>query len=62
MLVLGAAFAAIALVMDSVWGMAAGAVRDWFGRSARRLDLIGGAAGLTMVGLGVGVAVTGRKD
>ncbi|WP_433384123.1 LysE family translocator [Actinoplanes sp. CA-142083] len=62
MLILGATFAAIALVMDSVWGMAAGAVRAWFARSARRLDLVGGAAGLTMVGLGVGLAVSGRKD
>ncbi|GAA0471537.1 hypothetical protein Ade02nite_34960 [Paractinoplanes deccanensis] len=62
MVVLGAVFSAIALAMDSVWGVAAGAVRSWFGRSARRLDLVGGAAGLTMVGLGVGVALSGRKD
>lgn len=62
MLVLGALFAAMALIMDSVWGMAAGTVRAWFARSARRLDLVGGAAGLTMVGLGVGLAVSGRKD
>ncbi|WP_030439571.1 LysE family translocator [Actinoplanes subtropicus] len=62
MLVLGAVFAVMALVMDSVWGMAAGAIRAWFARSARRLDLVGGAAGLTMVGLGVGLAVSGRKD
>jgi threonine/homoserine/homoserine lactone efflux protein len=62
MVVLGAVFAAIALVMDSVWGVAAGTVRSWFARSARRLDLVGGAAGLTMVGLGVGLAVSSRKD
>jgi threonine/homoserine/homoserine lactone efflux protein len=62
MIVLGAVFAAMALAMDSVWGVTAGAVRSWFARSARRLDLVGGAAGLTMVGLGVGLAVTGRKD
>jgi threonine/homoserine/homoserine lactone efflux protein len=62
MIVLGAVFAAIALAMDSVWGAAAGTVRSWFARSARRLDLVGGAAGLTMVGLGVGLAVNGRKD
>jgi threonine/homoserine/homoserine lactone efflux protein len=55
-------FAVIALAMDSVWGVTAGAVRSWFARSARRLDLVGGVAGLTMVGLGVGVAVSGRKD
>jgi threonine/homoserine/homoserine lactone efflux protein len=62
MIVLGAVFAVIALAMDSVWGTAAGTVRSWFARSARRLDLVGGAAGLTMVGLGVGLAVNGRKD
>ncbi|WP_086829700.1 LysE family translocator [Allokutzneria sp. NRRL B-24872] len=62
MLVFGAIFAVLALVMDSAWGVLAGAARSWFGRSSRRLDMMGGAAGLTMVGLGVGLAVTGRKD
>jgi threonine/homoserine/homoserine lactone efflux protein len=62
MIILGAVFAVIALAMDSVWGTAAGAVRSWFARSARRLDLVGGAAGLTMIGLGVGLAISGRKD
>jgi threonine/homoserine/homoserine lactone efflux protein len=62
MVVLGAVFAGIALAMDSVWGLAAGVVRSWFARSSRRLDLVGGAAGLTMIGLGVGLAVNGRKD
>jgi threonine/homoserine/homoserine lactone efflux protein len=62
MVVLGAVFAAIALASDSVWGVAAGAVRSWFARSTRRLELVGGAAGLTMIGLGLGLAATGRKD
>ncbi|NEE01541.1 LysE family translocator [Phytoactinopolyspora halotolerans] len=62
MVALSVVFAVIALTLDSVWGLAAGTVRTWFARSARRLDLVGGAAGLTMVGLGVGVALTGRKD
>jgi threonine/homoserine/homoserine lactone efflux protein len=61
MLVLGAIFAVLALASDGAWGVAAGAVRDWFGRSTRRLELVGGAAGLTMVGLGLGLAVTGRS-
>jgi threonine/homoserine/homoserine lactone efflux protein len=51
-----------ALVTDSAWGIAAGAVRSWFARSPRRLELIGGTGGLMMIGLGVGVAATGRKD
>jgi threonine/homoserine/homoserine lactone efflux protein len=62
MLVLGAVFALIALVSDAGYGVAASAVRAWFARSARRLDLVGGAAGLTMVGLGAALAITGRKD
>mgnify|MGYP001330993752 CR=1 FL=1 len=62
MLVLGAVFTGIAVICDSVWGMAAGTVRAWFARSTGRLDLVGGAAGLTMIGLGVGLAVSGRKD
>ncbi|MFE6580793.1 LysE family translocator, partial [Streptomyces rochei] len=36
--------------------------RDWFARSPRRLSAVGGAGGLAMIGLGVTVAVTGRKD
>jgi threonine/homoserine/homoserine lactone efflux protein len=62
MLVLAAIFTVIAVSSDAVYGVTAGAVRDWFARSTRRLDLIGGVAGLTMVGLGLGLAVSGRKD
>jgi threonine/homoserine/homoserine lactone efflux protein len=62
MLVLGLIFVLIALVCDATWGLAASGARTWFGRSPRRLELIGGAGGLAMIGLGIGVAVTGRKD
>jgi threonine/homoserine/homoserine lactone efflux protein len=62
MLILGALFPVIALVLDSVWATLAGSARQWFVRSPRRLALIGGAGGLVMIGLGVSVAVTGRKD
>ncbi|MFR0355775.1 LysE family translocator [Streptomyces sediminimaris] len=62
MLLLGLVFNAIALASDSVWGLAASTARDWFARSPRRLSMVGGAGGLTMIGLGVTVAVTGRKD
>lgn len=44
MLLLGAVFAALALGSDAAWGVVAGAPRTWFGRSARRLELMGGAA------------------
>jgi threonine/homoserine/homoserine lactone efflux protein len=62
MLLLGVVFTLIALVSDSVWGMAAAGARAWFARSPRRMAAIGGVGGLTMIGLGVTVAVTGRKD
>ena len=62
MLMLGMIFNVIALVSDSLWGIVASQARDWFGRSPRRLSLVGGVGGLTMIGLGVTVAVTGRKE
>jgi threonine/homoserine/homoserine lactone efflux protein len=62
MLALGLIFTLIALVCDSVWGLAASGARAWFGRSPRRLRMIGGTGGLAMIGLGIGVAVTGRSD
>jgi threonine/homoserine/homoserine lactone efflux protein len=52
----------IALVCDSVWGLAAGTARDWFARSPRRLAMVGGAGGLAMIGLGTSLAFTGRKN
>ncbi|WP_434094868.1 LysE family translocator [Streptomyces hyaluromycini] len=52
----------LGLVTDTLWGLTASAARTWFARSDRRLSLIGGAGGMTMIGLGVTVAVTGRAD
>jgi threonine/homoserine/homoserine lactone efflux protein len=62
LLTLGLVFIAIALVSDSTWGLAAGTARDWLGRSPRRLAALGGTGGLVMIGLGVRLAVTGRRD
>jgi threonine/homoserine/homoserine lactone efflux protein len=62
MLVLGLLFALIASTLDSAWGLAAGAVRSWFATSPARLRLVGGAGGLMIVGMGVGLAFTGRKE
>lgn len=62
LLLLGLIFVGIALGSDSVWGLAAGTARAWFARSPRRLSMVGGAGGLTMIGLGVGVAFTGRRS
>ncbi|MBX6355060.1 MAG: LysE family translocator [Micromonosporaceae bacterium] len=62
MLLLGALFPAIALVLDSLWATAADTARRWLAGSPRRLALVGGAGGLAMIGLGVSIAATGRKD
>lgn len=62
LLMLGALFAFIALLLDSAWAAAAGTARQWFTRSPRRLALIGGTGGLVMIGLGVSIAATGRRD
>ena len=58
---LGLIFALIALASDSVWGLAASQARQWFGRSPRRLAMVGGSGGLALIGLGVGIVVTGRR-
>ena len=62
LLVLGAVFAAVALVMDGAVALAASRFRDWFASSPRRMERVGGAGGLMMVGLGAGLLVTGRAD
>lgn len=62
MLLLGLVFTVIALVCDSMWALTASAARTWFARSPRRMAAVGGAGGLAMIGLGVGVAATGRAD
>jgi threonine/homoserine/homoserine lactone efflux protein len=62
MLLLGLVFNIIAVGCDSAWGLVAATARGWFARSPRRLSMVGGVGGLTMIGLGVTVAATGRKD
>ena len=62
MLILSAIVIVIGLVSDSCWGLAASIVRSWFARSPRRLGLVGGAGGLAMIGLGLTLALTGRRD
>lgn len=61
-ILLGAIFAGVALISDSTWALAAGTIRAWLAASPRRLALLGGTGGLTMIGIGVGLALTGRKD
>ncbi len=62
LLLLGLIFVAIALVSDSMWAVAAGTARTWFTRSPRRLEAVGGASGLAMIGIGASLALAGGKD
>jgi threonine/homoserine/homoserine lactone efflux protein len=52
----------ISLVSDSIWAIIASQARAWFTGNPRRLAAIGGAGGLAMIGVGVSVAATGRRD
>ena len=61
-LVLGAVFTVIAISSDSTIALIAGRARDWFARSPRRMERVGGTGGLMMVGLGIGLLFTGRPD
>jgi len=62
MVVLGAIFVAIAMSSDASVALLAGRARDWFASSPRRMERVGGAGGLMMVGLGVGLLFTGRPE
>ncbi|HVX55972.1 LysE family translocator [Nocardioides sp.] len=62
MMFLGAVFFLVALVSDGTWALAAGAARTWLSASPRRLELVGGTAGLAMVGIGARLALSGRHD
>lgn len=59
---LGAICIVIALLSDGAWAIASGTARQWLGSSSRRLERLGAAGGVMLIGLGVGLAVTGRKN
>jgi threonine/homoserine/homoserine lactone efflux protein len=60
LLVLGLLWAAIALVSDTAWALAAGTARGWLAGSRSRFSRIRGGSGAVMIGLGVALAVSGR--
>jgi threonine/homoserine/homoserine lactone efflux protein len=62
MLLLSLVSIAIGVTSDSTWGVTASFVRSWFARSDRRFELVGGAGGLAMIGVGLTVAVAGRQS
>jgi threonine/homoserine/homoserine lactone efflux protein len=59
---LGLLCAVVALLSDGTWAIASGTARQWLGKSPRRLEMLSAGGGLTLIGLGVGLALTGRKN
>jgi threonine/homoserine/homoserine lactone efflux protein len=62
LLVLGIVFLTIGVISDSAWAIASGSARTWIARSRGRLEALAGAGGVVLIGLGLRLAVTGRKD
>jgi threonine/homoserine/homoserine lactone efflux protein len=62
MLALGSLAFVIGLCSDSVWALLASQLRRWFNASPRRGRTLGTVGGMSMIGLGVAVAVGGRPD
>jgi threonine/homoserine/homoserine lactone efflux protein len=62
MLLLSAIAIVIGVTSDTCWALVSSTVRSWFAKSPRRLGLVGGAGGLAIIGLGVTLVLTGRKD
>jgi threonine/homoserine/homoserine lactone efflux protein len=59
---LGAITVAMALASDLIWAAVSGAARQWLGGSPRRLERMSAGGGIAMIGLGVALAVTGRRN
>ena len=55
---LGLVFGAMCVASDSIWALIASKARDWFARRPHRLDKLGTAGGVMMIGLGTTMAVT----
>ena len=62
MLMLGSIAFVIGLCSDSVWALLASQLRRWFNASPQRGRALGTVGGMSMIGLGVAVAVGGRPD
>ena len=62
MLVLGSIAVVIGLVCDSSWALLASRLRSWFDASPARGRAVGTAGGVSMVGLGVGLALTSHPS
>jgi threonine/homoserine/homoserine lactone efflux protein len=59
LLMLGLLAFGIGMVSDSTWALVASQLRSWFVRKPRRSEAMGAVGGASMIGLGVGLALTG---
>lgn len=57
---LGMVFVVIALISDSIWALAAGAARDWFAKSPKRIATLSATGGVLMIGVGLAVLFVGH--
>ena len=62
MLVLGTLAVVIGFLCDSLWGVLASQFRTWFDDSPARGRRLGSAGGVSMIGLGVALAVAGHPE
>lgn len=61
-LLLGFAPMLIGLITDTVWALTAGRARTWLAQSPRRMTAIERVGGLSVIGVGVSVAVSGNRN
>jgi threonine/homoserine/homoserine lactone efflux protein len=57
LLIFGAIFTALALILDGTWGVLVGSSRDWFVTSRNRLVFLRTVGAVVMMALGVGVII-----
>ena len=57
LLIFGAIFTALALILDGTWGVLVGSSRDWFVTSRKRLVFLRTVGAVVMMALGVGVII-----
>jgi len=57
LLIFGAIFTALALVLDGTWGVLVGSSRDWLVTSRNRLVFLRTVGAVVMIALGVGVII-----
>ncbi|MFL6021769.1 MAG: LysE family translocator [Marmoricola sp.] len=61
MLLLGLLATTIGMLSDSLWALIASQLRSWFSSSPKRGERMGAVGGLSMIGLGVALAVTSER-